>query len=222
MIPLKVRAPRGRPLRLLFVGAHADDIEIGCGGTALRLLRRRPAPEAHWVVAGARGDRAQEAEASARAFLRGARAQRIEVKGFRDGYFPSQLAEIKDFFEALKRRVDPDLVFTHARGDLHQDHRVVSDLTWNTFRAHTILEYEIPKYDGDLGAPNVFVPIDEATCRKKIALLLRHFRSQRGKHWFDEEVFRAVMRLRGVETGGAARLAEAFYARKLVLEPHRS
>lgn len=222
MIPLQLRAPRGRRLRLLFLGAHADDIEIGCGGTVLGLLRRRPAPAVHWVVVGADGERRGEATASARAFLRGAGARRIEVKGFQDGFFPAARAAIKRCFEELKGAVDPDLVFTHARHDLHQDHRVVCELTWNTFRRHAILEYEIPKYDGDLGAPNVFVPIDEATCRRKVALLLRHFPSQRGKHWFDEEVFRALMRLRGVETGGASRFAEAFYARKLLLDPARA
>jgi len=215
MIGFGVERPRDGRLRLLFLGAHADDIEIGCGGTALRLLGSGARAHVWWGVLGATGQREREARASAAAFLKGAAERRVEVCGFRDGFFPSQHAAIKERLEEWKRAFEPDLVFTHARHDLHQDHRITCELTWNTFRDHAILEYEIPKYDGDLGAPNLFVPLDERTCRRKIALLSRHFPSQRRKRWFTEETFRALLRLRGVEAGGRAAYAEAFFARKV-------
>jgi LmbE family N-acetylglucosaminyl deacetylase len=201
--------------RLLALGAHADDIEIGCGGTLLRLAAEHRQLEVMWVVFSAAHERAAEARASAAAFLSGAARAHVEVREYRDGYFPYQGDLVKDDFEALKRDFDPDLVFTHAREDRHQDHRVISDLTWNTWRSHTILEYEVPKWDGDLATPNFYAHLTEADLERKIAFLLEHFPSQRQKHWFSADVFRALARLRGVECAAPHRYAEGFTARKV-------
>ncbi|HEU6444849.1 MAG TPA: PIG-L deacetylase family protein [Gaiellaceae bacterium] len=202
------------PLRVLAVGSHADDIEIGCGGTLLRLAGLREL-HVHWVVLSASEGRAAEARASAEAFLAGAAGSQVAVEGFRDAFFRYG-GEVKEYFEALKSEVSPDLILTHHGSDLHQDHRLVAELTWNTFRDHLILEYEIPKYDGDLGSPNVFVHLDEETARRKAALLLESFPSQREKAWFTEDHFLALMRLRGMEAAAPSGYAEGFYGRKLV------
>ncbi len=202
-------------LKILALGAHADDIEIGSGGTILRWLEENPATEVYWVVLGASGQRRSEAVESASLFLANARRKEIVAKEFRDGYFPYIGSEIKDFFEELKRKYSPDLVLTHYRGDLHQDHRLVSELTWNTFRNHLILEYEIVKYDGDLGAPNLFVHLNESIARKKIQTILECFKSQKDKSWFTEDVFSSVLRLRGVESNAPDKYAEAYYCRKI-------
>ena len=207
--------PRG-PLRILCLGAHSDDIEIGCGGLILQVLRESRSVDVDWVVFSAHGRREQEARRSAGLFLRGARRQRVILKQFRDGFFPYD-ASIKEAFEELKDGDAPDLVLTHYRHDRHQDHRVVSDLTWNTFRDHLVLEYEIPKYDGDLASPNFFVPLDRRTCERKAKCLHDVFGSQREKDWFEIETFRGLMRLRGMECRAPEGYAEAFYARKLVL-----
>jgi LmbE family N-acetylglucosaminyl deacetylase len=207
------------PSRVLVIGCHADDIEIGCGGTLLSLARSNPSIEVDWIVLAAPGVRRGEAVSSAEAFLAGAGAARIEVHEFRDGFLPYVGGEVKDVFENLKGRVDPQLVFTHAGYDFHQDHRLVSELTWNTFRDHLILEYEIPKVDGDLGRPNLFVPLDANVVDEKLALLERHFPSQADKHWFDRETFLGLMRLRGMEAVSPTRYAEAFTCRKAVLAP---
>ena len=199
--------------KLLFLGAHSDDIEIGCGGTILTLTRNNPELEIGWIVFSADGDRGREARASAKLFLAKAGGSKAVLKHFKTSFFPSQEESIKRYFETLKRSFRPDIVFTHYREDRHQDHRVLSDLTWNTFRDHFILEYEIPKYDGDFGSPNLFVPLDESVCREKAENLCRVFRSQKNKHWFSEDTFLALMRLRGVEC--ASRYAEAFYCRKI-------
>jgi len=203
--------------RILCLGAHSDDIEIGCAGTVLRLTESEYPVEVTWVVFSAHGVREQEARDSARAVLARAKSAQIETETFRDGFFPAQMGDIKERFEALKQRVDPDLIFTHYRNDLHQDHRLIGELTWNTFRDHAILEYEVPKYDGDFGSPNVFVPIDDALCRRKIDLLLTHFASQRDRRWFSGDLFRATLRLRGMEANAPGGYAEAFYGRKVVL-----
>ena len=204
------------PKKILALGAHADDIEIGCGGTILRWLEENPATEVYWVVLGASGQRKTEAIESASLFLANARRKEVVVREFRDGYFPYIGTEIKDFFEELKRKYVPDLVLTHYRGDLHQDHRLVSEFTWNTFRNHLILEYEIVKYDGDLGAPNLFVHLNESIARKKIQTIVQCFKSQKGKNWFTEDVFSSILRLRGVESNAAEKYAEAYYCRKIV------
>lgn len=213
MIPTRLE-----PLQtVLCLGAHSDDIEIGCGATLLNLIRTHPGLTVWWVVFTAEGKRAREAKASARDFLVGVGQSKVITKPFRNGFFPAQFTEIKEYFETLKKQVQPDLIFTHYRDDRHQDHRVISDLAWNTFRNHAILEYEIPKYDGDVSAPNFFVPVDEPTCTRKVELLMKHFGSQQNKHWFSPDLFRGLMRLRGIEAASTEHYAEAFYSRKLVL-----
>jgi LmbE family N-acetylglucosaminyl deacetylase len=202
---------------ILCLGAHSDDIEIGCGGTVLKLAESNPGLAVHWVVFSATGERGGEARASADRFLARAGKKTVELHQFRDGFFPSEHSKIKTYFEELKSRVQPDAVFTHTRADLHQDHRAVCELTWNTFRDHLVLEYEVPKWDGDLGAPNVYVPLDERHASEKIAILVECFATQRGKHWFDEETFAGLMRLRAMECNAPSRRAEAFYGRKVVL-----
>lgn len=217
MLGLNLVRSRRKRLRVLCMGAHSDDIEIGCGATLLKLAGLRPRPEFRWVVWSAVGERKGEANRGARKFLGAAGAEAIRVHQFRDGYFPAEFAKIKDAFENLAGEFRPDVVFTHARDDRHQDHRVVSDLTWNTFRDQLILEYEIPKWDGDLGQPNFFVPASLATARRKTRALLSVFGSQRSKDWFREETFLGLMRLRGIECRATEGLAEGFYARKTIL-----
>jgi LmbE family N-acetylglucosaminyl deacetylase len=208
----------GSTLRhLLCIGAHCDDIEIGCGGTVLQLLERHPELHVDWVVLTSTPARAAEARASAAGFLRGARSHNVVIRDFRDGFLPWVGAELKDCFEELKRAVTPDLILTHHRGDFHQDHRLAGELTWNTWRDHLILEYEIPKYDGDLGRPNAFVPLTQAVVQRKLDLILSGFPSQASKAWFTAETFRALLRLRGVEANAKEGLAEAFFAPKVCL-----
>jgi len=206
--------------RVLAIGCHADDIEIGCGGTLLTVAAQNPGLDVGWLVLSASGEREREARMSATAFLSGLqRSPRLMFDGFRDGFFPYLGGEVKDRFERLKDEVEPQVIFTHLGTDLHQDHRLVSELTWNTFRDHLILEYEIPKYDADLGSPNLYVPLSEEMARRKVDLLLEHYPSQRAKHWFSGDVFHGLMRIRGMEANSPTRLAEAFRCRKLVLTP---
>lgn len=206
------------PRRVLALGAHADDIEIGCGGTILRLVAEVPGLEVLWVVLCATPERRVEAEGSARAFLAGAGASRVVVADHRDGFLPYDGAAVKERFEALKGEFAPDLILTHFRDDRHQDHRLVSELTWNTWRNHLVLEYEIPKYDGDFGSPNAFAQLSAAIVERKAALVLEHFHSQAGKkHWLTADLLRAVARIRGMECVAPDGLAEAFYCRKIVL-----
>jgi LmbE family N-acetylglucosaminyl deacetylase len=205
------------PARILGLGAHCDDIEIGCGGTLLRLAEQRPDLDVLWVVFASTPERAAEARASAAEFLAGFKQSRVVVHAFRDGYLPATWAEVKDTFEALRTAYEPDIIFTHQREDRHQDHRVVSDLTWNTWRNHLILEYEIPKYDGDFGSPSVFAPLSASVLDRKIALILRHFASQTSKHWLNADLLGAAARIRGMECCAPSGFAEAFYSRKLVL-----
>jgi LmbE family N-acetylglucosaminyl deacetylase len=212
----------GNPLadqtyRLLCLGAHSDDIEIGCGGTVLTLLDRYSNVDVRWVVFSGGEERAREARTSAAAFLEKARSKEVIVKSYRDGFFPFVGGQIKEDFETLKKEFQPDLVLTHFRDDRHQDHRLISDLAWNTFRNHLILEYEIPKYDGDMGQPNFFVPLEETVCSRKIGIILESFRSQGHRQWFDEQTFQAILRLRGMEANSPTKFAEAFYSRKAVL-----
>lgn len=204
------------PLRLLCLGAHCDDIELGAGGTLLRLIAAGQLSAVRWVVLAATDERAREAEACAAHFLAGGPAAEVTVHRYPDGRLAQNYEPIKADFEALKS-FEPDLILTHYRHDLHQDHRLVSDLTWNTFRHHLIWEYEILKYDGDLGNPACFVALSAAELARKVELLLAGFPSQTGKHWFDAEALRALPRLRGVQAGGASPYAEAFYVRKLVI-----
>jgi len=216
MLRLELFSGRDRPRRVLALGAHADDIEIGCGGTMLRLAAERPDLEVLWAVLAATDERAREAEGSAAAFLQGFAKSRVVVKRHRDGFLPYSGAAVKEDFEALKREFSPDVVFTHSLHDRHQDHRLVADLTWNTWRNQLVLEYEIPKYDGDFGSPGFFSPLTAATVERKIALVLEHFPTQVGKHWLTPDLIRAVARIRGMECVAPEMLAEAFYCRKAV------
>jgi LmbE family N-acetylglucosaminyl deacetylase len=217
MYKFKLGIRKGQPLKVLCVGAHSDDIEIGCGGTMLRLLSEYDDIDVHWVALGSSGQRDGEAVASANKFLANAKKKEIIIKNFKNSFFPYLGREIKTFFEGLKRKVSPDIIFTHYRHDLHQDHRLVSELTWNTFRDHFILEYEIIKYDGDLGIPNLFVHLDETICRKKIGFIMDSFKSQGEKDWFTPDAFLSILRMRGIESRAPGKYAEGFYCRKLVL-----
>jgi LmbE family N-acetylglucosaminyl deacetylase len=208
----------GAVSRVLCLGAHSDDIEIGAGGTLLKLAEKTNDLEICWVVFSAPGVRADEARLSADDFLSGIARKQIKIGSFRESYFPSEWPSIKEWLEEIKVNFVPDIVFTHYRDDRHQDHRVLSDLAWNTFRNHLILEYEILKYDGDLGQPNVFVPVSEQLCTRKIELLMKHFQTQSTRHWFTSDTFEAMHRIRGIECVSPTGRAEAFYCRKMVLE----
>lgn len=208
---------RREPLTVLCLGAHSDDIEIGCGGTLLQLGRANLKPRFTWVVMSARGQRQTEARQAAELFTAGCEKEVI-LKEFRDGYLPYDGAQVKDFFEELKSRVRPDIIFTHWQGDAHQDHRLVHELTWNSFRNHLILEYEIPKFDGDLGRPNTFVALEEWAYREKVSQLSTIFKTQASKPWFKDETFLGLMRLRGMESNAPSGFAEAFYARKMTID----
>jgi LmbE family N-acetylglucosaminyl deacetylase len=213
---LQLATPGGR-LSVLCLGAHSDDIEIGVGATLLSLVDRGVRLDVHWCVLSGRAEREREARASAADFIAHAAGAKVEVMAFRDGFFPEQGEQIKSWFEMLKERVAPDVIFTHRRDDAHQDHRLVSRLAWNTFRDHCILEYEIPKWDGDIGQPNLYMPVSASALRRKIDLLISHFGSQRSKQWFDAETFLGMARLRGMECRAPEKYAEAFFARKLLL-----
>jgi len=204
------------PLKILCLGSHSDDIEIGCGGTILRLLSQNRNIEVVWVVFSSSKDREQEARTSAAVFLEHAAKKEVIVSDFRDGFFPFDGTRVKDFLEGFKP-VSPDVIFTHHRKDAHQDHRLIAELTWNTFRDHLIMEYEIPKYDGDLGQPNLFVPLEKETYQQKVKYVIDGFPSQHSKRWFEQETFLALMRLRGMECVAPSGYAEAFHCRKLVL-----
>ena len=218
MIGLRLATPDA-PLRILALGAHADDLEIGCGGTLLRLRQAYDDLQVHWVVLGCEEEaRAREAERSAHALV-GADAVEVSLGRYPDAFLPYRGEDVKRLFERLKGDVEPDVVLTHYRHDLHQDHRLVCELTWNTFRDHLILEYEVPKYDGDLGAPNVFVHLDQAIAEQKIAHVLEHFPSQATRRWFTGDLFRSLLRIRGMESNSPSGFAEGFYARKLLVAP---
>jgi len=208
--------PRDRPLRLLCIGAHCDDLEIGCGGTVLDWLAQCPGTQVTWAVMSASGERAAEARRSASAFLRGAGSRSLVLHDFPDGRFPARFEEMKAAFASLAAAGSPDVILTHRLEDLHQDHRLVAELTWQAFRDHLILEYEIPKYEGDLGRPNFYMPLSKAAARRKVANLMRLFPTQRARDWFRPETFEAVMHLRGLECRAPSGAAEAFQARKLV------
>lgn len=206
-----------QPLVLVCLGAHADDIEIGCGATLLRLLQERPGSSVHWLVFSAGAEREAEARASSAEFLADAGSSRVTIHHFRESYFPSVFSEIKDAFEELKRSVQPDLILGHRRSDAHQDHRVIAELAWNTFRNHAIWEYEIPKYEGDLGSPNLYVPVSRAQADRKVELILRHFPSQASRTWFKRDTFDGLMSVRAIECNAPEARAEAFYVRKMVV-----
>lgn len=216
MRPLSLVEP-DKDVTVLCLGAHSDDIEIGCGATIMSWIARGVRINVHWCVMSATGARAEEATASAEAYLQGAQSYKIDLGDMRDGYFPYEGIRLKDRFENLKRQINPDVVFTHRRDDAHQDHREVSKLTWNSFRDHVILEYEIPKWDGDLGQPHMYQPISKDIMERKVELLLKHFGTQRSKDWFDSDTFFGLARLRGMECRAPEMLAEAFFVKKLTL-----
>ena len=215
MMHLNLGAKAGG-LKILCLGSHSDDIEIGCGGTILRLVDQYPGCEFHWVVFNAIGVRDAEARRAAQLFA-GSHLKGSLLKTFQDGFMPYVGDEVKAIFEKDLKPLAPDLIFTHNRNDAHQDHRLIAELTWNTFRDHLILEYEIPKYDGDLGQPGVFVPLDSEVCEKKVRYLMDAFESQRTKRWFEPGTFLSLMRMRGMECNAPSGYAEAFYCRKLVM-----
>ena len=217
MLPLLIGLPEAARVRVLAIGAHPDDIEIGCTGTILKLIEREAISEVCWVVLSGDGERAAEARHSAEALLHSVPHKQPIVCDFPDGFFPYDGQRIKDFFERLKADFSPDVIFTHQRADLHQDHRLSCELTWNTFRDHLILEYEVPKYDGDMSAPNAFVPLDDDVRQRKIDHLMSHFTSQRSKHWFKEDLFSGLLRLRGMECNSPTSYAEGFFCRKAML-----
>ena len=202
---------------LLLLGAHSDDIEIGCGGTLNKLLAERSDLNIFWVVLSASGEREKEARSSADGMLASAETSDIRILNFRNGFFPYVATDIKEYFESLKKLPTPDIILTHYKHDAHQDHRIVSELTWNTFRDHLILEYEIPKYDGDLGSPNLFVPLTSEQLKAKQKHLMKHFRSQHDKQWFTEDTFASICRLRGIECNSPTGFAEGFYVRKMLV-----
>ena len=205
-----------KELKLVALGAHCDDIEIGCGGAILKLINDYNVTEIKWIVFASNEQRKKEAITGAKKFLDGLKNVEITVLDYNDAYLSQSAYEIKDFFEALKKQISPDVIFTHYRDDRHQDHRLISDLTWNTFRDHFILEYEIPKYDGDLGQPNFFIALNEEIAAKKVKYVMESYESQSKKHWFDEETFYSLLRLRGIESANINKYSEAFYARKTV------
>jgi LmbE family N-acetylglucosaminyl deacetylase len=210
-----LKISNNQPLNILCLGAHCDDIEIGAGGTLLKLFDEYKINKVNWVVFASNEIRKREATVSAGKFLKAVKNSEIIIQSYRDGFLPFLASEIKDFFEKIKKDFNPDIIFTHYRDDRHQDHRLVSDLTWNTWRNHLILEYEIPKYDGDMGIPNFFVPLGEKYINERNNILIESFESQKNKHWFDDSTFRALPRIRGMES--ASEFAEAFYARKIIL-----
>jgi LmbE family N-acetylglucosaminyl deacetylase len=218
MLPLLSSKPTDTPLQVLCLGAHSDDIEIGCGASLMALAEQFPAARFHWVVFTTEPGRDAETRAAAAQLLAPARLQ-LQFVALRPSYLPAHWSELKDHFEALKAAVSPDMIFTHRLEDRHQDHRLIAEMTWTTFRNHLVLEYEIPKYEGDLGQPNVFVPVSKALAEHKIAILMSAFVSQQSRSWFDPETFRGLMRLRGVECQSASGYAEAFHGRKLQLLP---
>ena len=214
---LGMRINNNSELKILCLGAHSDDIEIGCGGTILSMLKKYKNSNVNWVVFSSENEREEEARISANIFLEHAASKNIHVEKFRNGFFPYIGGDIKEYFEAMKQIVSPDIIFTHYREDLHQDHRVVSELTWNTFRNHLLLEYEIPKWDGDLGRPNVFLPLNDAVCRTKVDTILSVFKSQISKHWLNEDLLYSLMRIRGMECISHTGYAESYYCRKIVV-----
>ncbi|MCB0668280.1 MAG: PIG-L family deacetylase [Saprospiraceae bacterium] len=206
-----------KKLDVLCLGAHCDDIEIGCGGTLLQWIAENKINRVLWVVFSSNELRRKEAERSADRFLQGVNQVEVHILNYRDAFLQYHGLEVKEEFEKLKQMINPDVVFTHYRDDRHQDHRLLSDLAWNTFRNHLVLEYEIPKYDGDLGVTNAFVALENSVVEKKISILLQYFESQKGKHWFDEETFKSLLRIRGLECSSPTRYAESFYLRKCIL-----
>lgn len=213
---INLRIDNHAPLKILALGAHCDDIEIGCGGTILKLLEQYPDAEVYWIVFSSNPTREIEAKNSAHDFLKHQNKITVEINTFRNGFFPYVAIEIKEYFEEIKKKFDPDIIFTHYTEDKHQDHRTIAELTWNTYRNNLILQYEIAKYDGDLTTPNFYCILNKQTVANKVSKLMQHFSSQTDKHWFTEDLFTSLMRLRGIESASETGFAEGFHARKVV------
>ncbi|HXD05105.1 MAG TPA: PIG-L deacetylase family protein [Burkholderiaceae bacterium] len=216
MLALTLQSPQRPRLEVLCVGAHCDDIEIGCGGAVLSLQREGRACRFHWLVLSSVPQRRDEASAAFEAMVMPQNRGELRVFGLRDGLLPSHFAELKSYFEQMKSDVEPDLIFTHHGADRHQDHAIVSQVTWQTFRDHTIWEYEIPKFDGDLSTPNLYVPLSSDVAAMKVDVIMTSFASQAGKPWFKADNLQAMMRLRGIESRSGSGFAEAFHCRKLL------
>ena len=202
--------------KVLFLGAHPDDIEIGCGGTIIDLLKHYNNAEIYWVVFSGNEIRKKEAIKSANAFLKDIEKKTVIQKSFKENHFPYNGEKIRQVFSTVKSKFNPDVIFTHYRNDFHQDHRIISELTLNTFRDNIILEYEIPKYDGDLSKPQIFSPINKNILKSKVSLIIKYFQSQNDKFWFTEETFKSIARIRGIESKSKSGYAEAFYCRKII------
>ena len=214
MISFPLAAPEGRPLSVLALGAHPDDIEIAAGGTLLSLAERHPGLHVRYVLMTGTQERQLEARAAARAFTPGAELE-VELHNLPDGRLPAVWGQVKEILAVLARSVRPDVILAPSPGDAHQDHRTVGELVPTAFRDQLYLGYEVPKWDGDLARPNTYFPLsDEIACRK-VELLDKSYPSQRGRDWWDEETFLALARLRGMEC--RARYAEAFTCAKLVI-----
>lgn len=216
MLPLQLGPDRKR-LRVLCLGAHSDDIEIGCGGTLMRWMEEYEQVHVTWAVLSASGVRGEEASRSVQALLLPGVTADVVLGDFEDAHLPAEFRRAKSFMRELHDRADVDVVLTHCLGDRHQDHRLIAELTWQCWRNHLVLGYEIPKYEGDLGRPNLFVPLSTAVVERKVAHLLEHFGSQRSRDWFSAETFSGLMRIRGLECRAASGFAEAFHAPKVVL-----
>jgi LmbE family N-acetylglucosaminyl deacetylase len=216
MFKVKFEEKNETPYQILCLGAHSDDIEIGCGGTILKILQAFDNLVIFWVVLSSDNERKKEAFESANTLLKKANSFHVEIYQYKENYFPYIGYEIKSTIDKIKLKISPDIIFTHYRNDLHQDHRLISELTWNAFRDHFILEYEVPKYDGDIGNPNFFVHLNEHLIRTKIHHLLSNFKTQKNRHWFTDDVFLALARLRGIESNAPDNFAEAFHCRKIV------
>jgi len=217
VLALTLGSPRNRRLEILCIGAHCDDIEIGCGGSLLALQKQYPQCRIHWLVLTSIPSRRQEAMTAMKKLVRVAARGNVRICELQDGFLPACFADAKTQFEAMKRLVDPDLIFTHHEFDRHQDHNLASEMTWQTFRDHMIWEYEIPKYDGDLVTPNLYVPLNASLAVRKVNVIVRTFRSQGMKSWFSAENLLAAMRIRGLESRASSGFAEAFHCRKLVM-----
>lgn len=216
MIGLQLPADLRDPV-VLCLGAHCDDIEIGCAGTLMTLSERHPLLKMHWVVFTAEGQREAETRAAAQLLARRPDQITVDVHALPPSWLPTRWSEAKEIMEGVRRRWQPHLVFTHRLEDRHQDHRTIAELTWNSFRDHLVLEYEISKYEGDLGQPNLYVPLSRRVAEAKVNMLMQCFPSQHGHDWFDADTFNGLMRLRGLECRAPERYAEAFHARKLIL-----
>lgn len=213
---LRITPPTDRALRVVALGAHADDIEIGAGGLIQRLVADTPSLSIRWLVASATPERRREAEKASSRLVGSVSDCTLDIGDLRDGFLPFLGPAPKEWL-IRHAGFEPDIVICPRGEDLHQDHRLVGQLAWQVFRSSLIFEYEIPKYEGDLGRPNVYVVLDRATAERKVATILEAFPSQRSRRWFEPETFWALLRLRGIEAASPTGFAEAFHASKIVL-----